>query len=86
VHWLLAKVAKESGRTSNMAAARAMMAWAACHLGCARLHSWLTLLLRLRLALWRRWLAQLLINVGHGQDAAQLGTDIVAPTPPVPAA
>ncbi|GAB4820551.1 hypothetical protein N2152v2_007597 [Parachlorella kessleri] len=32
------------------------------------------------------WLAQLLINVGHAQDAAQLGTDIVAPTPPVPAA
>lgn len=31
----------------------------------------------------RRWLAQLLVNVGHLQDAALLGTDIAAPTPPV---
>jgi CCR4-NOT transcription complex subunit 9 len=31
----------------------------------------------------RRWLAQLLINVGHVQDAAALGTDVVAPTQPV---
>eukprot|EP00887_Chlorella_sp_A99_P001454 scaffold8.g1454.t1 len=34
----------------------------------------------------RRWLAQLLINVGHLQDAAALGTDVIAPTPPVQAA
>lgn len=33
----------------------------------------------------RRWLAQLLINVGHVQEAAALGTDVVAPTPPVQA-
>ena len=33
----------------------------------------------------RRWLAQLLVNVGHAQDAAALGTDIVAPTPPIQA-
>ena len=33
----------------------------------------------------RRWLAQLLINVGHLQEAAALGTDVVAPTPPVQA-
>lgn len=32
----------------------------------------------------RRWLAQLLINIGHIQDAAQLQTDIVTATPPVP--
>lgn len=31
----------------------------------------------------RRWLAQLLMNVGHIQDAASLGTDIMAPTPPI---
>jgi hypothetical protein len=31
----------------------------------------------------RRWLAQLLVNVGHLQDAAALGTDVVGPTPPV---
>lgn len=31
----------------------------------------------------RRWLAQLLINVGHVMDAAALGTDVTAPTPPV---
>lgn len=31
----------------------------------------------------RRWLAQLLVNVGHVQDAALLGTDVIAPTPPV---
>jgi CCR4-NOT transcription complex subunit 9 len=33
----------------------------------------------------RRWLAQLLVNVGHLQDAAALGTDVVGPTPPVQA-
>jgi CCR4-NOT transcription complex subunit 9 len=33
----------------------------------------------------RRWLAQLLINVGYVQDAAALGTDVAAPTPPVQA-
>lgn len=33
----------------------------------------------------RRWLAQLLINVGHLQEAAALGTDVVTPTPPVQA-
>lgn len=31
----------------------------------------------------KRWLAQLLVNVGHAQDAAALGTDIVSPTPPI---
>lgn len=31
----------------------------------------------------RRWLAQLLVNVGHSGDAALLGTDVVAPTPPL---
>lgn len=31
----------------------------------------------------RRWLAQLLVNVGHVGDAAALGTDVVGPTPPV---
>ncbi|PSC67471.1 Cell differentiation RCD1 [Micractinium conductrix] len=34
----------------------------------------------------RRWLAQLLVNVGHLADAAALGTDVVGPTPPVQAA
>lgn len=34
----------------------------------------------------RRWLAQLLVNVGHVADAAALGTDVVGPTPPVQAA
>jgi CCR4-NOT transcription complex subunit 9 len=29
----------------------------------------------------RRWLAQLLMNVGHQQDAALLGTDVTGPTP-----
>lgn len=31
----------------------------------------------------RRWLAQLLVNVGHLQEAAALGTDVVGPTPPL---
>ncbi|KAL4457965.1 hypothetical protein ABPG75_012830 [Micractinium tetrahymenae] len=31
----------------------------------------------------RRWLAQLLVNVGHLADAAALATDVVGPTPPV---
>lgn len=31
----------------------------------------------------RRWLAQLLLNIGHAQDAAALGTDVVNPTPPL---
>ncbi|KAL4426992.1 hypothetical protein ABPG77_009553 [Micractinium sp. CCAP 211/92] len=33
----------------------------------------------------RRWLAQLLVNVGHLADAAALATDVVGPTPPVQA-
>jgi CCR4-NOT transcription complex subunit 9 len=33
----------------------------------------------------RRWLAQLLMNVGHAADAAALGTEVAAPTPPVAA-
>lgn len=33
----------------------------------------------------RRWLAQLLANVGHMQDAVALGTDVLGPTPPVAA-
>ena len=31
----------------------------------------------------RRWLAQLLVNVGHLAEAAALGTDVLAPTPPL---
>lgn len=31
----------------------------------------------------RRWLAQLLMNVGHAQDAAELDTDVAGPTPAV---
>jgi CCR4-NOT transcription complex subunit 9 len=31
----------------------------------------------------KRWLAQLLINVGHTQAATALGTDIASPTLPI---